>query len=376
MKNKLNKHSLIILTGIIIIICILLIKKRGIVKRYNEAKLYTININFKNLDSFQNDVDRIRNLTPNPTKKYWGPRGKFKATVEIEGEKKIKSKIRVLGGFRDHWKTEKVSLMIKSKKENALGHLKHSLTNPVTRGFLGDWIMYKIEEKLNVLSLERNYYNVNINNERKGVFFYEEYPHKAFLKRNKIKNGSIFRVYFNADSSYNVDWSVISSDTNKVHNAIQSILIGDSVVHLDYLKFAYYYAITDLGQGFHQLAPVNVHIVYNEEKNILYPIGNEWECSYFLGEPFQTCKNFITKPYYSKYSIHKFIYHNSKIRGHLYEAYEKIVKLNIESLIKENIDFINTIEGCLIYDLGANKKYNFQYLFDNQEKIKNMCLAN
>ena len=191
--------------------------------------------------------------------------------------------IRLAGKALDHINNDKWSLRIKIKdKKTVFGMRKFNLMHPKVRNGLYEWFNHKISKYEGLISLRTDFVNLKINGEDKGIYFLEESFDKYLIENNKFREGIIFKPLIPELQVYQKE-KVLNSPIFKdqltlLDQLFASFLKGELSANklFDIEKTAKYFAITDLVNGFHQVARENMHFYFNPVTGKIEPIGREW----------------------------------------------------------------------------------------------------
>ena len=191
--------------------------------------------------------------------------------------------IRLAGRALDHVNNDKWSLRIKMKnKKTLLGMRKFNLLHPKVRNGLYEWFCHQISNFEGLISLKTDFVSVSINGKDKGVYFLEESFDKYLVERNKHREGIIFKPLVPELHIYQKEKMLSDSSLKEqlslLDKLFDSFINGQLPAHkiFDVKKTAKYFAITDLVNGFHQVAPENMHLYFNPITGKIEPIGREW----------------------------------------------------------------------------------------------------
>lgn len=218
-----------------------------------------------------------------------------------------KAKIRIKGKLTDHVKDDKWSFRVLMRKGGGfLGMKRFSLQQPGTRNYLHEWLYHRIMDREGVIDLQYGFVNVTLNDERLGLYAYEEHFGQELLERNGRPPGPIFRfdpgLYWirrlhemdglrfreaYADHHAAVIDSYDSGDIFKDEdraeefrqalirmNALRSGAAAASDV-LDIDKFALRHAVIDLIGGHHSMDWSDIKFYFDPISNVIEPLAYE-----------------------------------------------------------------------------------------------------
>jgi len=218
--------------------------------------------------------------------------GSVSGTITYQN-KKYKADIRLNGYFLDHVDSEKWSLRIKlKKKKTILGMREFTILHPKTRSWLNEWFCHCLQKEEGLISVRTGYIDVTINGKHKGIYFIEETFDKILIEGNQLREGIVFRPPVPSKEIpiklYQKNRILASPTLKKQASLLQELFDAFLLDRIkpgelfDLKKFAKYYAITDLVNGFHQLYMGNVHLYFNPVTGLVEPIGREWNSGFYL----------------------------------------------------------------------------------------------
>jgi hypothetical protein len=112
------------------------------------------------------------------------------ATVRFR-DKEIAADIRIKGDWTDHIRTRKWSLRIKLKDDKLLGMSVFSIQNPLTRGWMWEWLTLAMMRREGVLAPRSTFVNVSVNGNPTSIYFLEEHFSKELLESQQRREGPI-----------------------------------------------------------------------------------------------------------------------------------------------------------------------------------------
>lgn len=219
------------------------------------------------------------------------------------GSDSISVRMRLKGDWTDHLMTEKWSFRIKANGDKYWKRFKEfSIQNPMTRGFLHEWVLHKLMDGEDVLTTTYGFLPVEINGINLGLYAYEEHFTKGLLESRNRREGPIFkfdesgfferfknqkvtgefpnRPFYQAATILPFKKKKITSD-QKLYNRF---LIGQNLMQdykncnteissiFDLESLAKFAALVDLCKGFHSLRWHNQRFYYNPVLCKLEPI--------------------------------------------------------------------------------------------------------
>lgn len=198
--------------------------------------------------------------------------------------------VRLAGRALDHINDEKWTLRIKMKNKKTLfGMRKFNLLHPKVRNGFYEWFCHQISNFEGLISLKTDFVSVSINGKDKGVYFLEESFDKYLVERNKHREGIIFKPLIPELHIYQKEKilsnPILKDQLSLLDKLFDSFINGQLPAHkfIDVKKTAKYFAITDLVNGFHQVARENMHFYFNPITGKIEPIGREWGVRPYIG---------------------------------------------------------------------------------------------
>jgi len=228
---------------------------------------------------------------------------KYVSGFILEGADSIPVKLRLKGDWTDHLNTEKYSLRIKVRGDNAYDGLKSfSIQNPETRSMMMEWYVHKLCEYEDVLTTTYKFINVQINGEVMGVYALEEHFDKQLLESRNRREAPILKLDEDGLWQINYDIYVRGIDeegpafesssilpfkknrTRKSEVLSKNFLLAQNRLeayknltdnpgeHLNLKSFAKYMAILDLASSSHSIVWHNQRQYYNPITTKLEPV--------------------------------------------------------------------------------------------------------
>lgn len=214
----------------------------------------------------------------------------YKCKIKLDN-KNLKGKIRNKGLLLKPWEYNQgcYSYKVKLKKGEIKGLNKFYLNYPKKRNNLHEWYGDKIYKYYKLINQKNFFVNLDINNNKKGLYLLEESFDGKLLTNNEKSLGPIIyygkeeiiksddygesffrsKIKFQYPSEYN--------DTAKelLNNFIQKeSSVGET---FDFEKTATHFALADLIGYYHQLNYHNVKFYYNTTNKKLEPIANDFQ---------------------------------------------------------------------------------------------------
>ena len=266
--------------------------------KFNLVKHFVVKNNLENLNLII-DQENLYNLEMQRQKKLGNikyyetnsdnnmARAKMTFNDEI-----FKIKLRVKGDRLIHWYNKnETSYKIDIIGDNRfMGLEEFSIQKPITRNYIYEYIFHKLLEKQNLISLKYSFVNLKINNSEKGIFAIEEGFSKELIERNKRRNGPIFGIdEVISDSSKGIVYPSVLYDLYSSNYWLSNYpkLIENAFIKLNSLKekkievseifdlkkWAKYFAIIELTNGWHGALSKSVKLYYNTVTGKFEPIG-------------------------------------------------------------------------------------------------------
>ena len=200
------------------------------------------------------------------------------------------AKARLKGDLLDHFEGTRWSLKVKMGKGKKFnGFRRFSLQDPKTRRYIHEWIFQQLLIQEDLLGVYYDFLSVQINDENKGVYAFEEAFNKNYIKIRGLKNSYVFRFdesiywqdYFsNKENFLSYDNKMFSKSKIKPYTnfhkdssgynqfKLDSLIIEDIKSnkcsfeqYFDIYKWAKYMALIDLVGGAHGFRWNNVRFL-------------------------------------------------------------------------------------------------------------------
>lgn len=107
------------------------------------------------------------------------------------GNKTVDAEVRIKGDWTDHVQGEKWSLRFRLKSGKLLGMRTFSVQDPLTRGYLWEWVVHQAAQREGLLAPRSTFVNLVVNNNDNGIFFLEEHFSKEMLESQSRREGPI-----------------------------------------------------------------------------------------------------------------------------------------------------------------------------------------
>jgi hypothetical protein len=221
-------------------------------------------------------------------------------------KKDVRVDVRLKGNYGDNWAyTHKWAFQIKVKdNQTIMGMSKFTLKHPRTRGFLTDWIFFKMLRYAgNNLTVRHQFARCAINGRDLGIYLVEEQFSKELIEANNRPPSSLIKIwnrwqYYNADTTGGFSNEVLNeqytisppypfrantqmkndtvfADFIKAKNLYEAFKRKRIKTHqaFDVKKLAVQFAMGDLFGYHHASAYANMGLYYNPETNLIEPVG-------------------------------------------------------------------------------------------------------
>lgn len=305
--------------------------------------------------------------------------------AKIRFKNKIyKCKISLTGQTSEHFKHPyKWSLLVKLKNgETIKGVNKFALLYPQARGYLTDWIAFKLLKSQNVIGIKTDFIDIDVNGKNHGLYYFEERFGKNLLINNNLKDGIIFKRDGNL-KVYELNKEVLKSEElskqliylKKLLHSFYTNKISVEKV-FDIKKFATLFVVSDIMNQKHALFRGNSRLYFNPVTNLIEPIGREW--GYLRKGTITPLSLSIEKPdpkvnYHEKLHkdsiLVKFINSYQFIEEYIKQAEILSNKNYLDSIIKSNQQEFDLLNNKIFLQ---NPFYIFpiDLLYKNQEIIR------
>ena len=314
---------------------------------------------------------------------------------------KFNAKIALTGGLKEHFNhINKWSFKLKLENGKKIkGMSKFAFIYPKARGYLTDWVAYKLLKARGGIGLKVGFCDVHINKKYFGLYYIEERFGNHILKNNGLENGIIFRMKIalkteNIGTSFNFNTnlkfynlknilsdSALKSQLSEIKQLWFSFYSGtrEAKEVFDLKKFATVFAVSDLMNSKHGYSVHNLRFYYNPTTKLFEPIGREWmdidsgppENKKFgsLTIEGELSENVQWDNVYLKNLIIETLYKNVTLQEMYIKELEVISERKyLDSILKNNDTELNIyINKIKNYD----STYNFPYskLYKNQKSI-------
>jgi hypothetical protein len=300
--------------------------------------------------------------------------GEVNAKIKFEG-KNIKSKIRLKGDLKSHWRSlQRMSFRVSLKGDNSLfGFKKFSIHKPSARQHPYDQAFQNIQNQLNNLAPEHSYIHLFVNGEDWGIMNVEEHMSKELLEKQKSKESLILKF---GDEKY---WRYKKNSKN----LYDDYRLSDPILNIKAFGFNKYKEQNIYRKWYSYVAKEHIkqsHFLYDNDsftKSLLLALS--WNLTHTL---FPSNSRYYFNPYTLKlYPITtdqgQFSLINDKIQ--LPKIYSNLIKNSFfETNFKNNNDQVKSVlsKSQEIIDkwqsfFPLDKKIQSEILTKNNYKISN-----
>ena len=146
----------------------------------------SLEIDNKSFEKIKNKRDSsLKNRYMTNSKKDYVPVNVF------WNQKKKKGKLRLKGGFTDHYNDEKKwSFRIKLKKDSSTMMKSFALQHPKTRHYLNEWIFQQYIKFIGLINIDYDFIKLDLNGKDLGIYAMEESFTDRLLINKKLPLGS------------------------------------------------------------------------------------------------------------------------------------------------------------------------------------------
>ncbi|MCB0586860.1 MAG: CotH kinase family protein [Phaeodactylibacter sp.] len=285
----------------------------------------------------------------------------------------------------------KWSFEVKVKGDDTIEGMKRfAMLVPTARGYMTDWLAFRLMDELGIIGMRVNFVDVSINGKSGGVFYMEERFDKYMIENNRMREGIIFKLEKQVDPYR--ESKLMASDGTRAQLLLikrmwQDVTAGDLPAEnfFDMEKMAKLFVISDLMNNKHPLNKINLRFYFNPITGLAEPIAREFE-DLSKREP-GSMKMFMEKP--DKYTRHYWleqesiiglIYNNEVFKRHyireartvarkefldnFFSKYDEEMKAILHKVYR-TLPFYN-FPGDVLY---ANQEYMHAVLFPKEKEL-------
>ncbi len=256
---------------------------------FDSLKSHFYKIEKINLEMRFEDVIAFEKIRQEAIIKGLPPRNllkKAKIILTHENEN-FKGNARLKGDRAIHWtKLNDTSYKVDLNKDQYLfGMNKFSIQKPIIRNYVHEWIFHEMAQKFDIIKLKYDFIEFSVNGDNRGLYVIEEGFGKELIERNKRRNGPIFgldedlnttnidpifEIYNKNYWSLNENKKLAQNASNKLQDFFNNKLNPKEV--FDYDKWASFFAIVDFTGTKHGALLKSVKFYYNPINGLFEPI--------------------------------------------------------------------------------------------------------
>jgi len=260
------------------------------------------------------------------------------------------------------------------------GMQEFKLLPPISRHHLVEWVGHALENKEGLIALRYFFVETTLNGDDLGVYAIEEHLNKELLENRMAREGIIFSLKSDKIKIFNE--KKIRKDNNKrnqvrlLKTALQGIRNNEIEIDraFDLGKFASYYAIIDLMDGYHAIDNYNPIYYLNPVTNLIEPIAREYNSlRYSEGQPNVNSLMIDfgqgNQDGFDGFSIASVLFKNNEFTSQYLNQLLKISdKKYMDDFFKE-VDQDFTAQANIIYRDNPFYKFPKEYLYERQSQI-------
>jgi len=174
------------------------------------------------------------------------------------------------------------------------GMKEFKLIPPKSRHHIVEWIAHKIEKLEGLVVLRYDFIKLTINGVSKGIYAIEEHFNTELIENNDFREGLMFSFSEEDDIIVYNEKEVIRNNSLKSQLQLlrakwQGFLNGDIEIGkiFDIKKYAKFYAIVDIMNGYHATSKQNLKMYLNPVTNLIEPIAREYNSLRYSDGPQQ-----------------------------------------------------------------------------------------
>ena len=262
--------------------------------------------------------------------------------------------------------------------EKIYGMKEFKLIPAYSRHNVVEWVGHALEKREGLIALRYFFVVASLNGKDLGVYALEEHLNKELLENNKAREGIIFKLKENQVRIFNEKRT--NKDANKRHqirllrSALQSLKNHEIEIDriFDLKKWATYFSIIDLMNGYHAANSMNAIFYFNPVTNLIEPITREYNSlRYSDGPPKDRLfiadsglkglgDSFIGKLFQNEEFIVQYL--------------AQLMKLSKKNYLDEFFEIINkdlNIQKNIIFRDDPFYKFPKEYMYIRQQHIRN-----
>ena len=274
----------------------------------------------------------------------------------------------------------KWSFEVKVKGDGTIAGMKRfAMLVPTARGYLTDWLSFRLLEDLGLIGMRVDFVNVSINGKSAGVFYMEERFDKYLVENNSLREGIIFKLEKEVQP-YGENKLMAAPGTRAqlllMKRMWQDVAVGDLPADkfFDMEKMAKLFAVSDLMNNKHPLNKANLRFYFNPVTGLAAPIAREFEdlskrepgsMKMFLEEPDLNTRHF----WLEQESIIGLIYNNEVFKRYYIREVSAVSKKEfLDGFFERNNDELKAIL-YKVYRTLPFYKFPKDELYANQQYI-------
>lgn len=321
----------------------------------NQKKIY-IDIDQKNILKLEKNRQEILNLIsehPGRSFKYLFPFVEANATITFDN-RKYKTNIRLKGDRSIHFRDKETSSYKFNLKNNLTLNTANifALQKPRIRNYLHEWVFHEFLSLGGLITIQYDFFDVYINGKYYGYYAFEENFGKILIEKNKRRYGPIFSLFeeFELEDDKKIKFEVYDKKywnkqeninllkvaNSKLKSFINNEMNLDQVFDLE--KWAWFFAVTDMGYTYHGALTKSVKFYYNPVIGKFEPIG----------------------------------YDGHRLVPNFYKSHQTKYFPDLNDIIfnknKNNRSFAPSVESAFFYDKDNKVNYEFYDLYLNALK--------
>ena len=161
---------------------------KSIHKNFFTTEKFKINLNLENYNQILKSRDKaIKQGMMLTTNNPW-----VRANLNID-KKIYDANIKLRGSHSSNWEDEKkLGFKIKLRRDQRYNGMKEfSIQHPEQREYIGEYLFMKILELEGLIFSRSNFYNLDINGNNYGLYFFQESLSKEMIENNKKRESII-----------------------------------------------------------------------------------------------------------------------------------------------------------------------------------------
>lgn len=277
----------------------------------------------------------------------------------------------------------KWSFEVKVRGDDTIEGMKRlAMLVPTARGYLTDWLAFRLLEELGLIGMRVDFVNVSINGKSTGLFYMEERFDKHLIENNALREGMIFKLEKHIEpyrESKLMEEPATRAQLLLMRRMWQDVMAGDLPPDkfFDMEKMAKMFIVSDLMNNKHPLSKANMRFYFNPVTGLAEPIVREFEdlgksepgsMRMFLEEP----EKFSRHYWLEQESILGLIYNNDVFKRHYIREASLVSKQEfLDGFFEKNKEELNSILSKVYLTLPFYK-FPKEQLYANQAHIRSV----